>query len=143
MNKTTLDLSTLSDIPDGTHIVKVKAKAEEYNHSEFSNEVSYTKAPATYSGKFTTYTASERPWRATVTVTYNGNEYKLNPSAEYEVLEQQLNIKAGDTFSWEVSGANKISVINSKNCTVTSQYNKYGFAKPAGDNWQLSTSISI
>ena len=44
MSKTTLDLSTLSDITDGTHTVKVKAKASGYNDSEFSNEVSYTKA---------------------------------------------------------------------------------------------------
>ena len=44
MSKTTLDLSTLSDITDGAHTVKVKAKASGYNESEFSNEVSYTKA---------------------------------------------------------------------------------------------------
>ena len=52
MSKTTLDLSTLSDIADGAHTVKVKAKADGYNDSEFSNEVSYTKAPAiqTFSG---------------------------------------------------------------------------------------------
>lgn len=43
MSKTTLDLSTLSDITDGTHTVKVKAKASGYRDSEFSNEVSYTK----------------------------------------------------------------------------------------------------
>ena len=42
MSKTTLDLSTLSDISDGTHTVKVKAKADGYRDSEFSNEVSYT-----------------------------------------------------------------------------------------------------
>lgn len=46
MSKTTLDLSTLSGISDGTHTVKVKAKANGYRDSEFSNEVSYTKAPA-------------------------------------------------------------------------------------------------
>ena len=46
ISKTTLDLSTLSDITDGAHTVKVKAKASGYNDSEFSNEVSYTKAPA-------------------------------------------------------------------------------------------------
>lgn len=45
-NTTTVDLSTLSDISDGTHTVKVKAKASGFNDSEFSNEVSYTKAPA-------------------------------------------------------------------------------------------------
>lgn len=42
-NTTTVDLSTLSDIADGAHTVKVKAKANGYNDSEFSNEVSYTK----------------------------------------------------------------------------------------------------
>lgn len=50
MSKTTLDLSTLPDISDGTHTVKVKAKADGYRDSEFSNEVIYTKAPAGYSG---------------------------------------------------------------------------------------------
>ena len=44
MSKTTLDLSTISDITDGTHTVKVKAKADGYRDSEFSNEVSYTKS---------------------------------------------------------------------------------------------------
>ena len=44
-NTTTVDLSTLSDITDGAHTVKVKAKADGYRDSEFSNEVSYTKAP--------------------------------------------------------------------------------------------------
>ena len=43
---TTFDLSTLSDIADGTHTIKAKAKANGYIDSEFSNEVSYTKAPA-------------------------------------------------------------------------------------------------
>ena len=60
-NKTTLDLSTLSDITDGTHTVKVKAKASGYNDSEFSNEVSYTKAPASYAITFGTVTASHTP----------------------------------------------------------------------------------
>ena len=44
MSKTTLDLSTLPDIADGAHTVKVKAKASGYRDSEFSNEISYTKA---------------------------------------------------------------------------------------------------
>ena len=54
MSKTTLDLSTLSDITDGTHTVKVKAKASGYNDSEFSNEVSYTKSsvPPVYTVTF-------------------------------------------------------------------------------------------
>ena len=52
MSKTMFDLSTLSDITDGTHTVKVKAKADGYRDSEFSNEVSYTKAPAGYYYRF-------------------------------------------------------------------------------------------
>ena len=55
MTQTTFDLSTLSDKTDGTHTVKVKAKADVYRDSEFSNEVSYTKAPAiqTFTGTIT------------------------------------------------------------------------------------------
>lgn len=51
MSKTT---STLSDIADGAHTVKVKAKADGYRDSEFSNEVSYTKtsAPTEYTATF-------------------------------------------------------------------------------------------
>ena len=52
ISKTTLDLSTLSDIADGTHTVKVKAKADGYSDSEFSNEVSYTKEIG-YRGRIT------------------------------------------------------------------------------------------
>ena len=35
MSKITLDLSTLPDIVDGIHTVKVKAKADGYRDSEF------------------------------------------------------------------------------------------------------------
>lgn len=50
--QTTFDLSTLPDISGGTHTVKVKAKANGYRDSEFSNEVIYTKAPAGYKVTF-------------------------------------------------------------------------------------------
>ena len=60
-NTTTVDLSTLSDITDGAHTVKVKAKASGYNDSEFSNEVSYTKAPVSYSITFGTVTGVNTP----------------------------------------------------------------------------------
>ena len=42
MSKTTVDLSTLSDVADGTHTVTVKAKADGYRDSEASNAVNYT-----------------------------------------------------------------------------------------------------
>lgn len=60
MSKTTLDLSTLSDISDGTHTVKVKAKADGYRDSEFSNEVSYKKSSG-YSGTITNLSNSTLP----------------------------------------------------------------------------------
>lgn len=44
MSTTRLNLSKLFDITVGTHTVKVKAKADGYRDSEFSNEVSYTKS---------------------------------------------------------------------------------------------------
>lgn len=43
MSKTAFDLSTLN-LSDGTHTVTVKAKADGFAESNFSNEVSYTKA---------------------------------------------------------------------------------------------------
>lgn len=51
MSKTTFDLSTLN-LPEGTYTVKVKAKADGYRDSEFSNEVSYTKAAPVYTATF-------------------------------------------------------------------------------------------
>ena len=68
-NTTTFDLSTLSDITDGTHTVKVKAKANGYNDSEFSNEVSYTKAPV-----LPVYTVT---FSSNFTVTGTGNLYGI------------------------------------------------------------------
>ena len=44
--QTTFDLSTLPDISGGTHTIKVKAKADRYIDSEFSNEIEYTKVQA-------------------------------------------------------------------------------------------------
>ena len=41
------DLATL-DLADGTHTIKVKAKADGYYDSEFSNEVNYTKVPTVH-----------------------------------------------------------------------------------------------
>ena len=69
-NTTTFDLSTLSDITDGTHTVKVKAKADGYSDSEFSNEVSYTKAPVSYAITFGTVTGSS-------TSKMNGSYYNI------------------------------------------------------------------
>ena len=54
------DLATL-DLAYGAHTIKVKAKASGYNDSEFSNEVTYTKAPA---APTITLTGSTISWTA-------------------------------------------------------------------------------
>ena len=87
-NTTTVDLSTLSDITDGTHTVKVKAKADGYRDSEFSNEVSYTKAPVSYAITFGTVTGSNTP-------KMNGSYY---------------NIKFADGSYLQLSSSSTVSV---------------------------------
>ena len=79
-NTTTVDLSTLSDIADGAHTVKVKAKASGYNDSEFSNEVSYTKssAPPVYTVTFSS--------DFTVTGKYLYGIYYINEAGENTLL---------------------------------------------------------
>ena len=79
MSKTTLDLSALSDITDGTHTVKVKAKADGYRDSEFSNEVSYTKAPAGYTVTFGgTSVSTSDLGNVTVTIPNDGTFHLTN-----------------------------------------------------------------
>lgn len=96
MSKTTLDLSTLSDIADGAHTVKVKAKASGYNDSEFSNEVSYTKtsAPQVYTVTFSS--------DFTVTGTgYMYGIYYINEAGErtlLQVTEDNYTTYRGQTF---------------------------------------------
>ena len=89
MSKTTLDLSTLSDIADGAHTVKVKAKASGYNDSEFSNEVSYTKAPAV------TFTRVYLTWASN-----NSTLSNMNKSKVYTVRSHWGN---DCNFSWSGS----------------------------------------
>lgn len=94
MSKTTLDLSTLSDITDGTHTVKVKAKANGYIDSEFSNEVSYTKAPA---GKRITALSAKNDGSAQVYLCYLKFDGVASPT-DYDV-KMQLS-KGGN---WEIT----------------------------------------
>ena len=95
-NTTTVDLSTLSDIADGAHAVKVKAKADGYIDSEFSNEVSYTKtsAPPVYTVTFSS--------SFTVTGTgYMSGIYYINEAGERTLLpvtENNYTTYQGKTF---------------------------------------------
>ena len=111
MSKTTLDLSTLSDITDGAHTVKVKAKADGYIDSEFSNEVSYTKAPSTYKGTITLDTT-----RSTMSV------HGYNSSGARELISMDTNgaksvsgyVKYGVTPDYSI---NDYKVTGTANCT--------------------------
>ena len=121
MSKTTLDLSTLSDITDGAHTVKVKAKAEGYRDSEFSNEVSYTKS----SGYTITFNISYAFRPENVHQTF----VKINtpPSSNTDYTIKTLN-------GGEISGNNPVS-------GVTKLYVwGYGYKNSAGENTLLNNS---
>ena len=119
-NTTTVDLSTLSDISDGAHTVKVKAKASGYNDSEFSNEVSYTKS----SGY--TITFDQNFSRA---ATYNPTSVKVNspPTSDSDYTIQTLPYPGlmGDN---PVSGVTKLYVWG------------YGYKNSAGETILLNDS---
>lgn len=120
MSKTTLDLSTLSDIADGTHTVKVKAKADGYRDSEFSNEVNYTKNSGF------TITFDQNFSRA---ATYNPTFVKVNnpPSSDSDASIYSMPYPG-------LNGANPVS-------GVTRLYVwGYGYVNSAGETILLNDS---
>ena len=131
MSKTTLDLSTLLDIADGAHTVKVKAKADGYRDSEFSNEVSYTKeAPAGYSGN--------------VRKTGDGIVYyEINKDTitTYQNLTQGGHSFTGVVLFYCESGEHlyDISITNAVNCSATSHNNGY-LITPTADNFSFTVN---
>ena len=85
------DLATL-DLADGTHTVKVKAKADGYIDSEVSNEVSYTKAASqgyyiTFANIAYDYTISEHVF---IQINGEGNWIDLDNTGS---LEEYNNVK--------------------------------------------------
>lgn len=107
MSKTKLDLSTLSDIADGTHTVKVKAKADGYIDSEFSNEVSYTKMPQAVT--FTLDKESHRTGDDAATyiklnnTPVNANDYDYRVEVNDLHDSDHLYNKAGDVVTTPVT----------------------------------------
>ena len=128
-NTTTLDLSTLSDIADGAHTVKVKAKADGYYDSEFSNEVSYTKAPSgypitLYMVKHTWKTAYAAPRLKLDAVPTSADDYDYTTSTDDN---KNIINKAGEHFNVPVNiGAHTIVYVFSSNTSGTAAYAKYG-----------------
>ena len=119
MSKTTLDLSTLSDIADGAHTVKVKAKANGYYDSEFSNEVSYTKAPAGYSGTIKMNVLTKRM-----------NIKGYDSQGQYHVIENQASGSVDVSgyvkyYVYPDGGKDNSSVVTYTNCTYGYLNNAY------------------
>lgn len=152
-NTTTLDLSTLSDIADGAHTVKVKAKADGYRDSEFSNEVSYTKAPAGYAITFGTITSEH-------TFKYNGSNYnikfddgsylRLGSSSDvsveyYDANDNRIgNIAVGGdnmAIKFGVDGVNSSTVEYYGRLTQYPEDTDFGYFT-VGDSEHLSPTIS-
>lgn len=129
MSKTTLDLSTLSDITDGTHTVKVKAKASGYNDSEFSNEVSYTKASG-YRGHVTT----DRFNLHIYGIDSNGNETLIADEVQSVTVSgyTKYRVNIGNTSSiWNFS-------VSKTNCTY--DFYENGSGTYYGRNWDITAS---
>ena len=139
-NTTTLDLSTLSDIADGVHTVKVKAKASGYNDSEFSNEVNYTKVPAA------TFTRVYLTWENN-----NSTLSNMNKSKVYTVRSQWGN---DCNFSWNGSawvGKNMANgeIVSQTDTSVTFhigndlsyKYNKMAYVALEGNTVASSSEI--
>ena len=126
MTQTTFDLSALSDITDGAHTVKVKAKAYGYIDSEFSNEVSYTKAPAGYSGTVT----------ATTDSSYN-IEYWKNNEWHIKAMEVSGTYTLSGAIKYRISTAsniNKYQVTSYTYCTYVVDNNNWNWTITPSDN---------
>ena len=128
MSKTTLDLSTLPDIADGAHTVKVKAKASGYIDSEFSNEVSYTKAPSTFNGTITLDTT-----RAVMNI----KGYDSSGQSHLIVMDTNGAKAVSGYVKYEVTpeyGSTDYKVTGNTNCTYI--IDKYGYIiTPSANNF--------
>lgn len=130
MSKTTLDLSTLSDISDGTHAVKVKAKADGYRDSEFSNEVEYTKAPAGYYGTIKGG-AGGLPVSAIAGVRDDDTTVIY---ADYTLYEQGVSGYPKYDLSLKTATTN-FTVTENKNCTYEELYTYHFIITPNSDGF--------
>ena len=124
MSKTTLDLSTLSDITEGTHTVKVKAKADGYNDSEFSNEVSYTKATPTltdcilFEGETSDFTlkATNKEWDGTVEYSTDKNTWTTWNGSEIPSANKKLYLRGKNNTTFYTSKGAKFVLSAKAGC---------------------------
>lgn len=99
--QTTFDLSTLPDISGGTHTVKVKAKANGYSDSEFSQEIEYTKVQGftlTLNVSYGTSSAPNKQDRVKI-----GSAPTSNDDYDYQASWQTIENKAGTALGETVT----------------------------------------
>ena len=113
MSKTTLDLSTLSDIADGVHTVTVKAKADGYIDSEASNAVSYTVTTPSmadcilFEGETSDFTlkATYKEWDGTVEYSTDKNTWSTWNGSEITSANKKLYLRGkGNTKFYTDNG---------------------------------------
>ena len=111
MSKTTLDLSTLSDIADGTHTVTVKAKADGYIDSEASNAVNYTVTTPSltnyilFEGETSDFTlkATNKEWDGTVEYSTDKNTWNIWDGSEIPSANQKLYLRGKNNTTFYTS----------------------------------------
>ena len=111
MSKTTLDLSTLSDIADGTHTVKVKAKADGYIDSEASNAVNYTVTTPIptdsilFEGETSDFTlkATYKEWNGTVEYSTDKNTWSTWDGSEIPSANKKLYLRGKNNTKFYTS----------------------------------------
>lgn len=139
MSITTFDLSTLN-LPEGTHTITVKAKADEYKESDASNAVTYTVAPPV------TFTRVYLTW-----ANYESTLSNMNKSKVYTVKPSWGSVC---NFSWNGSAwvASDLTdgVIDSQTDTSVTfhigsdtkyKYNKMSYVALEGNTAAPSTEL--
>ena len=110
-NTTTVDLSTLSDITDGTHTVTVKAKADGYIDSEASNVVNYTSATPIptdsilFAGETSDFTlkATYKEWDGTVEYSTDKNTWSTWDGSEISSANKKLYLRGKNNTKFYTS----------------------------------------
>ena len=111
MSKTTLDLSTLSDIADGTHTVTVRAKADGYIDSEASNAVNYTVTTPSltdcmlFEGETSDFTlkATYKEWNGTVEYSTDKNTWSTWDGSEISSADKKLYLRGKNNTTFYTS----------------------------------------
>ena len=124
MSKTTLDLSTLSDIADGTYTVTVKAKADGYIDSEASNAVNYTvTTPALtdcilFAGETSDFTlkATSKQWSGAIEYSTDKNTWSTWDGTEISSANKKLYLRGKNNTTFYSTNFTKLVLSEKAGC---------------------------